>query len=135
MSKGWTCRLRNQFIAGGAVGDKANQFAEDDTENTSLLSAKPNCSNRSWSQPVSAILVVSQIKPQLEMALSSVCKLLHRHNWRKLEPDKRHPQSNPVVQEDWKKTPRNTCQNPPGLGQKRIDSTNISGRGAFWAHQ
>ena len=55
------------------------------------------------------ILVVGQIKPQLEavlgrtMALSSVYKLLHRHNWRKLAPDKRHPQSDPVAQNDWKK--------------------------------
>ncbi|BBJ22625.1 hypothetical protein [Candidatus Nitrotoga sp. AM1P] len=22
LSKGWACRLRNQFIAGGAIGDK-----------------------------------------------------------------------------------------------------------------
>lgn len=70
-----------------------------------------------------------------EMALSSVYKLLHRHNWRKLAPDKRHPQSNPVAQEDWKKTPRNARRNPPGLGQKRTDPTDVSGRGAFWAHQ
>ncbi|WP_173055678.1 winged helix-turn-helix domain-containing protein [Candidatus Nitrotoga sp. AM1P] len=28
---------------------------------------------------------------------------MHRHNWRKLAPDKRHPQSNPVAQADWEK--------------------------------
>ncbi len=49
------------------------------------------------------ILLADQIKPQLEaalgrpMALSSVYNLLHRHNWRKLAPDKRHPQSDPVA--------------------------------------
>jgi hypothetical protein len=54
-------------------------------------------------------LVVGQIKPRLEealgrkMALSSVYKLLHRHNWRKLAPDKRHPQSDPIAQGDRKK--------------------------------
>ena len=55
------------------------------------------------------ILVVPQIKAELErtlgrrMALSSVYNLLHRHGWRKLAPDKRHPQSDPVAQEAWKK--------------------------------
>ena len=60
--------------------------------------------------------MAGQIKTQLgsglgrKMALSSVYKLLHRHNWRKLAPDKRHPQSDPVAQEDWGETPRNARQ-------------------------
>ena len=55
------------------------------------------------------VLVVGQIKPHIEAALgrsvslSSVYALLHRHNWRKLAPDKRHPQSDPLAQEEWKK--------------------------------
>jgi len=55
------------------------------------------------------ILVVGQIKPVLEealgrpMSLSAAYTLLHRHNWRKLVPDKRHPQSDPDAQEEWKK--------------------------------
>jgi transposase len=55
------------------------------------------------------ILVVGEIKRALdahlgrEVALSSVYNLLHRHNWRKLAPDRRHPQSDPVAQEEWKK--------------------------------
>ncbi|WP_173055684.1 winged helix-turn-helix domain-containing protein [Candidatus Nitrotoga sp. AM1P] len=52
---------------------------------------------------------------------------MHRHNWRKLAPDKRHPQGNPVAQADWKKTPPNTRRNPSGLGQKRTDPTDVSG--------
>ena len=44
------------------------------------------------SASIGGILVVSQIKPQLEaalgrkMALSSVYALLHRHNWRNSPP-------------------------------------------------
>ena len=55
------------------------------------------------------ILVVGQVKAEIEarlgrsMALSSVYNLLHRHGWRKLAPDKRHPQSDPLAQEEWKK--------------------------------
>ena len=50
------------------------------------------------------LLVVGQVKAELEaslgrpMALSSVYNLLHRHGWRKLAPDKRHPQSDPLAQ-------------------------------------
>lgn len=110
LSKGWACRLRNQFIAGGAVGDKGKSVrggrhrAHFTPEREAEL-LKPFLESAGGG----GILVVGQIKPQLEaalgrkMALSSVYKLLHRHNWRKLAPDKRHPQSDPVVQEDWKK--------------------------------
>ena len=55
------------------------------------------------------ILVVGQIKLYLEEALgrrislSSVYTLLHRNDSRKLAPDKRHPQSDPAAQEEWKK--------------------------------
>ena len=55
------------------------------------------------------ILVVGEIKQALDkrlgrtVALASAYNLLHRHGWRKLAPDKRHPKSNIVVQDDWKK--------------------------------
>jgi transposase len=55
------------------------------------------------------ILVVPQIKRELEarlqrtLALSSVYNVLHRHGWRKLAPDKRHPQSDAAAQAEWKK--------------------------------
>ena len=39
------------------------------------------------------------------VALASACNLLHRHDWRKLAPDKRHPKSDADVQEVWKKLP------------------------------
>jgi hypothetical protein len=34
------------------------------------------------------------------MALSSVYNLLHRYGWRKLGPDKRHPQSDSLAQQE-----------------------------------
>ncbi len=71
------------------------------------------------------ILVVGQIKPALEaelgrsIALSSVYNLLHRHGWRKLAPDKCHPQSDPQAQIDWKKnfperSPKSATMGPKG---------------------
>ena len=53
------------------------------------------------------VWVVSQIKPALEkalgrrMALATAYNILHRNGWRKLVPDKRHPQK---AQEAFKKT-------------------------------
>ena len=38
-----------------------------------------------------------------EVALASAYNLLHRHDWRKLAPDKRHPQSDPAAQDEWEK--------------------------------
>jgi len=51
------------------------------------------------------ILVVSDIKEAMDrrlgrhVALASAYNLLHRHGWRKLAPDKRHPQSDVESQE------------------------------------
>jgi transposase len=55
------------------------------------------------------ILVVSEIKQELDRqlgrttALASVYNLLHRHGWRKLAPDTRHPKADKETQEEWKK--------------------------------
>jgi hypothetical protein len=37
------------------------------------------------------------------VAASVVYRMLARHGWRKVAPDTRHPKSDPVAQEDWKK--------------------------------
>jgi len=53
------------------------------------------------------ILVAREIKQALdaqlgrEVALASVYNLRHRHNWRKLAPDKKHPQADPEAQEQF----------------------------------
>ena len=75
------------------------------------------------------ILVVPQIKAELEvalgrpMALSSVYNLLHRHGWRKLAPDKRHPQSDPVAQQEFKKNSpkRSVASKPAGRKARQSD--------------
>jgi hypothetical protein len=67
------------------------------------------------------VLVVGEIKAALdkrlgrEVALASAYNLLHRHNWRKLAPDKRHPKSDPLAQQEWKK-------NSPKLSGKSAKS-------------
>jgi hypothetical protein len=38
-----------------------------------------------------------------DIPLSTTYRLLARHGWRKVQPDTKHPKSDPVVQEDYKK--------------------------------
>lgn len=55
------------------------------------------------------ILVVSPIRAALaqklgrKIAATVAYRMLTRHGWRKIAPDTRHPKSDPVVQQDWKK--------------------------------
>lgn len=111
LSVGWVSKLRNRFIKGifsGSAdmprrgGRRREHFSKD--QEAELL--KPFFQQASEG----GILVVGQIKSELEralgrrMALSTVYALLHRHNWRKLAPDKQHPKSNPEAQAEFKKT-------------------------------
>ncbi len=60
------------------------------------------------------VLVISPIRAALAqrlgkpVAYSIVHRLLARHGWRKVAPDTRHPKSDPLVQEAWKKNFRKT---------------------------
>ncbi len=55
------------------------------------------------------ILVASPIRAALAQKLGRkvvatvAYRMLARHGWRKIVPDTRHPKSDPVVQQDWKK--------------------------------
>jgi|APFre7841882590_1041340.scaffolds.fasta_scaffold61241_2 hypothetical protein len=55
------------------------------------------------------VLIVTPIKIAYEektgrnVAESTIYRMLARHNWRKLAPDTRHPKSNPLLQEEYKK--------------------------------
>ena len=110
LSVSWVSKQRNRFIQGKPVGDasvpaRGGRHRENFTlqEEAALLESFLEQSRQG------GVLVVGQIKPHIEAALgrsvslSSVYALLHRHNWRKLAPDKRHPQSDPLAQEEWKK--------------------------------
>ena len=110
LSVGWVSKQRNRFIQGRAVGDSAaasrgGRRRQNFTPQEEVAVLKPFLEQAREG----SILVVGQIKHELEqalgrpMSLSSVYTLLHRHDWRKLAPDKRHPQSDPAAQDEWKK--------------------------------
>jgi transposase len=55
------------------------------------------------------VLIVSPLRAALAqklgrpVAASVVYRMLARHGWRKVAPDSRHPKSDPLAQEEWKK--------------------------------
>ena len=109
-SVAWTCRLRNRFLGGETVGDGQRQRPGGRRRQNLSIEREAQVLAPFLERARSGgILVVPQIKAELEgalgreMALSSVYNLLHRHGWRKLAPDKRHPQSDPQAQQEWKK--------------------------------
>jgi transposase len=134
VSVGWVSQLRNRFIQEGGSfdnerprrGGRYRQNMNREEEERFLAPFIAKASSR-------GILVVSEIKEALDrrlgrkVALSSAYNLLHRHNWRKLSPDKRHPQSDIQAQNDWKKIRRHTCRNQPRLAGKRSPPPDVHG--------
>ena len=71
---------------------------------------------RPWAEQAldGGVLVLSPIRAALaqrlgrKVATSVVYRFLARHGWRKVAPDTRHPNSDPQIQEAWKKNSRKT---------------------------
>jgi len=110
VSAGWACQLRNSFIReGGIAGKNKPSRGGRRRENMSLEEEKAFLAPFFDKAKVGGVLVVSEIKDALDqrlgrnVALASAYNLLHRHDWRKLAPDKRHPKSDADGQEEWKK--------------------------------
>jgi hypothetical protein len=107
-SVGWTTRNRSAFIKAGGFVEKnrpggrkrANMTIEEETNFLEPFLEKAR---------VGGILVVGDIHRALEerlgrkTALASAYNLPHRHNWRKLAPDKRHVKADMEAQANWKK--------------------------------
>jgi len=110
VSVGWACRLRRGF-AQLAKGEVAPKQRRGGRRRENLTRQQETTFLAPFFEQASAggVLVVNSIKQALEarlgrgVALSSVYNLLHRHGWRKLAPDTRHPQADVAAQEQWKK--------------------------------
>lgn len=113
VSKGWACQLRRQFISMGDndAGKKAGRGGRR-RENLSYEEEKAFLAPFIEKAASGGILIVREMKQALDerlgrrTALASTYNLLHRHGWRKLAPDKRHPKTDVETQEEWKKNSR-----------------------------
>jgi transposase len=110
VSPGWACQLRRRFMQGQIAGAAdAPRPGGRKRQNMSVEQEREFLAPFLQQAATGGVLVVGQIKAALdqrlgrEVALASAYNLLHRHGWRKLAPDKRHPQSDPQAQEAWKK--------------------------------
>jgi transposase len=124
VSLGWACQLRRRFITGrfvGAAGAPAPGGRK--RQNMSIEQEREFLTPFIEQAQTGGVLVVGQIKAALDkrlgrtVALSSAYNLLHRHNWRKLVPDKRHPKSDPLAQEEWKKNSPKSSAKSSKIGQ------------------
>ncbi len=121
VSRGWACQLRGRFakIERGEMtpaAPRGGRRRENLTREEEAAFLAPFLEQAR----AGGVLVVAPVKQALEdrlsrpVALSSVYRLLHRHNWRKLAPDKRHPEADVAAQEEWKKnSPRRSSKSSP----------------------
>lgn len=110
VSPGWACQLRRRFMQGQIAGTPDAPVPGGRKRQNMTLEQEREFLAPFLSQAASGgVLVVGQIKAALDerlgrkVALASAYNLLHRHGWRKLAPDKRHPQSDLKAQDEWKK--------------------------------
>jgi transposase len=125
VSPGWACQLRRRFMHGQVAGAPGAPTAGGrKRENMTLQEEREFLAPFFEQAAIGGILVVGQVKAALdkrlgrEVALASAYNLLHRHNWRRLAPDKRHPKSDPLAQEEWKKNSQKSSPKSAKNGPK-----------------
>ena len=130
ISQGWVCQLRRRFMQGQIAGaSDAPTPGGRKRQNMSEEEEREFLAPFFEQAATGGVLVVGQIKSALDkrlgrnVALASAYNLLHRHGWRKLAPDKRHPQSDPVAQQEWKKnSPKRLPQSAKTGGKAKTSS-------------
>ena len=130
VSPGWACQLRRRFMHGQVAGAPGAPAAGGrKRQNMSLQEEREFLAPFLEQAATGGVLVVGQVKAALdkrlgrEVALASAYNLLHRHDWRKLAPDKRHPQSDPLAQEEWKKNSPKHLPKSAKTGRKANQSS------------
>jgi len=133
ISKNWVCHLRTEFIHANGNIERKKSHGGRRRENLSSADEALFLVPFIEKARAGGILIVSEIKDALEVrlgrtiALASAYNLLHRHDWRKLVPDKRHPKSDPEAQEAFKKTPGNADQDKRRVAGRRTNKADVSG--------
>jgi transposase len=126
VSVGWACQLRRRFILAGGRPEverpgPGGRRRENMTREEEVAFLAPFFEKAS----VGGILVVGEIKQALDerlgrkVALASAYNLLHRHGWRKLAPDKRHPEADVAAQDAWKKNSPTSSSKSTARGRAR----------------
>lgn len=125
VSKGWASHLRSAFIRAEGVHHKKKLRGGRRRENMSFEEEVAFLAPFLDKAAAGGILVAGEIKRELDKrlerrtALASTYNLLHRHGWRKLAPDKKHPKADSEAQEEWKKNSPRSSRRSTGSGPKK----------------
>ena len=129
VSRCWVCQLRRRFMQGRIAGaPDAPAAGGRRHQNLTVEQEREVLAPFLKLAATGGVLVVAQIKAALDqrvgrpVALASAYNLLHRHGWRKLVPDKRHPMSDPAAQEAWKKNSARHLSTSAAAGRKAARS-------------
>jgi len=124
VSTGYAGRLRSAFIRHGGV-KKSKPHGGRRRENMNRKQEADFLAPFFEKAATGGILVIGEIKQALDERLgrhtarASVYNLLHRHGWRKLAPDRRHPKTDIMAQEAWKKNSRSLSPESKKSGRKK----------------
>ena len=110
-SVGVTCTMRTRFGRTLSGKEKAKRSKRElrNRAKASLEKESQILDEVLAQAATGGIVIVPPLKPLVEaklgktMALSTLYQMLARHGWRKLAPDKSHPKSDPLAQDEWKK--------------------------------
>ena len=132
ISKRWVSSLRTEFIRANGIIERKTSRGGRHRENMTLAQEAEFLAPFIEKAKVGGILVVGEIKDALQVqlgrtvALASAYNLLHRHDWRKLVPDKRHPKSDHEAQEAFKKTPGNASHDQRTVTGRKSNKADVS---------
>jgi len=104
----WVSKVRNEFIRNEALPVKVPKNIRNRAHMT-LEEEKAFLEQHVEASLEGSILIVNKLHAAREevlgikVALSATYEMLHRHNWRKLVPYKRHVAADVEVQEEFKK--------------------------------
>ena len=114
-SKAITCTMRTNFCK-VLAGEKPAARSKREMRNRAKASLEREAQilDEVLSEAATGgIVIVPPLKPLVEaklgqsIGLSTLYKMMARHGWRKLVPDKRHPKADPAAQDAWKKNSPN----------------------------
>ncbi len=105
-------RLRADFGAGSS-GTPAPRKAWGGRRHALLAPDQEQAFVSKWRAKAEAgeLVVLSAVRADLEkqldrkVAAEVFYRLMHRHRWRKVAPDTRHPKGDPTKQEEWRTKP------------------------------
>ena len=110
-SVGATCTMRTQFgrVLGGEKKVTRNKRELRNRAKASLEREAQILEEVLSDAATGGVVMVPPLKQAVEaklgkpLALSTLYQMLSRHGWRKLAPDKSHPQADTAARDEWKK--------------------------------